>query len=252
VNGLTQRMIPKGMPSRGRDNDSNRSHPALPDREWQSGLGQACRGSGRAAALIGAALLLLGCSFGTGSNDPAATSSGNRLTNLFSSSPANPAGNPDFNPFDCPPIEIRTGAGTLTVGNTPQTSATDVRYQLSFGQLARQCSAVGSNLTIKVGVQGRVILGPAGAPGTIDVPLRYAIVSEGAEPRTVLTKFKRLAVNVPPDQSNIPFSDIDDGLSVPIPPPSELATYVVYVGFDSMGDAAEKKPAPKKPAPKRK
>jgi len=219
--------------------------------------GEACRGSGQAAALIrvwtGAALLpllLLGCSFGATSKDAPDTSTGNRLTNLFSSSAPAPAGNSDFNPDDCPSIEVRTGAGTLTVGNTPQTSATDVRYQLTFGQLARQCGAVGSNLTIKIGVQGRVILGPAGSPGAVDVPLRYAIVSEGADPKTIFTKFKRLAVDVPSDQSNIPFSDIDD-LTVPVPSARELATYVVYVGFDSVGDAPAK-PAPKKPAPKRK
>jgi hypothetical protein len=221
-----------------------------PNPGWRSGLGQACRGGGQAAALLGA-VLLLGCSLGATSDDARDTSTGRGFTNLFSSSPAEPAGNQNFNPADCPPLEIRTGAGTLTVGNNPQSSATEVRYQLSFGQLARQCRAVGSDLTIKIGVQGRVILGPAGTAGQVDVPLRYAIVSEGPEPRTIFTKFKRIAVDVPSDQSNVTFSDIDDGLSISIPPPAELATYVVYVGFDSVGDAAEKKPAPKKP-PKRK
>jgi hypothetical protein len=195
-------------------------------------------------------VLLSGCSLGTGGGGDAPTSS--RFTSFFSSTPPD-TGNPLFNPNDCPPLEIRTGTGTLTVsGKPPQTSAADVRYQLSFGDLARQCVAVGSTLTVRVGVQGRIILGPAGEAGPVDIPLRYAIVSEGGNPKTIFTKFKRLALDVPPGQTNVVFSDIEDGLSVPIPPRDDLATYVVYVGFDSMGDAPEKKPPPKKPAPKRK
>ena len=57
-----------------------------------------------------------------------------------------------------------------------QSTAGDLRYQLSFGQTARECSVQGETLNIKVGVQGRVILGPLGAPGPVDVPLRYAVV----------------------------------------------------------------------------
>jgi hypothetical protein len=106
---------------------------------------------------------------------------------------------------------------------------------------------------VKVGVQGRIILGPAGEAGPVDVPLRYAIVREGGDGRTIFTKFKRLALDVPPGQTNVVFSDIEEGLNVPIPSREELMSYVVYVGFDSIGDAPEKKPPPpKKPAPKRK
>ena len=44
-------------------------------------------------------------------------------------------------------------------------------------------AAPGNIVTIKVGVQGRVILGPAGrGPATIDVPVRFAVVREGVEP----------------------------------------------------------------------
>ena len=64
-----------------------------------------------------------------------------------------------------------------------QATAGDLRYQLSFGQTARECSVQGGAMSIKVGVQGRVILGPMGGPGIVDVPLRYAVVREGRRPR---------------------------------------------------------------------
>jgi hypothetical protein len=107
-------------------------------------------------------------------------------------------------------------------------------------------------MSIKVGVQGRVILGPFGAPGAVGVPLRYAVVREGPEPRTIVTKFKRTSATIAPGQSHVQFVDVEDGLSFPLPAAAELASYVVYVGFDEVGDRNEKPPArtAKKPAPR--
>ena len=124
-----------------------------------------------------------------------------------------------------------------------QATAGDLRYQLSFGQTARECRVQDGTLTSKVGVQGRAILGPFGTPGSVDVPLRYAVVREGPEPRTIVTKFKRANATIAPGQTHVQFVDIEEGLSFPIPPASELSAYVVYVGFDEFGDTHEKKPA---------
>ena len=81
---------------------------------------------------------------------------------------------------DCPTADIRTGAGTLAVAaKSEQPTATDLRYQLTFTELARQCFIDGPNLRMRVGVQGRAVVGPAGAPPQVPVPLRYAVVREG-------------------------------------------------------------------------
>jgi hypothetical protein len=124
-----------------------------------------------------------------------------------------------------------------------QATAADLRYQLSFGQTARECLVQGGVMTIKVGVQGRVILGPMGTPGQVDVPLRYAVVREGPQPKTIATKFKRLPVTVGPDQTHVQFVDVEEGLSFPVPSRSEVDAYVIYVGFDEIGDKNEKKTA---------
>jgi hypothetical protein len=126
---------------------------------------------------------------------------------------------------------------------TGQATAADLRYQLSFGQTARECLVQGGVMTIKVGVQGRVILGPMGSPGQVDVPLRYAVVREGAQPKTIATKFKRLPVTVGPDQTHVQFVDVEEGLTFPVPSRSEIDAYVIYVGFDEIGDKNEKKTA---------
>jgi len=209
----------------------------------------------RCAALLAAALILSACSSASTPTDTGDTASASRFSSLFSGS-ATPAaqmaaGGPAFDADDCPTVDIRTGAGTFTVaGKPPEAAATDVRYQLSLTQLARQCTAVGGNLVMKIGVQGRIIVGPAGGPGQIDIPLRYAVVREGAAPKTIATKFKRVPADVPVGPPNVVFSDVEESLSFPMPSRAELAAYMVYVGFDEIGEGTEKKPAAKKPATK--
>jgi hypothetical protein len=124
---------------------------------------------------IALALILTGCSSGatTGSPDSSFHIPGFSSTSNGTPTPAAAAGNSAFNPDDCPTVDVRTGAGTLVVpGDPSDTSPTNVRYQLSFSQWARQCTAVGSTVTVKVGVQGRIVLGPTGSPGPVDIPIR--------------------------------------------------------------------------------
>lgn len=209
------------------------------------------------AALLAAGLILSGCSSASTTAGPPDSGPPSRFSTLFSGSaspPAQAAGGPATGADDCPSVEIRTGAGTLSVGGKPgeASASEDVRYQLSFTQLARQCTVAGADMTMKVGVQGRIVLGPAGVAGPVDIPLRYAVVQEGAEPKTIVTKFKHVPAEVPADQSNVVFSDVEENLSFPMPSRTLLSAYIVYVGFDEIGDAPEKKPAVKKPAAKRK
>jgi hypothetical protein len=219
--------------------------------------GERRRGRRRAAVLIVGAGLLSGCSSPSGGVGSADTSPsfGSRFSSFFSS--ATPgvtqarSPTPDTPEIDCPGVDIRAGASTLNVAaKAGDATAGDLRYQLSFGQTARECIVQGGTMSIKVGVQGRVILGPMGGPGQVNVPLRYAVVREGAQPKTIVTKFKRISVVVGPDQSYVQFIDVEDALTFPLPPGSELDAYVIYVGFDEIGDKNEKKPAKaaKKPA----
>jgi hypothetical protein len=208
------------------------------------------RGGGRALMLLmGAMMLLSGCSLASsiGSSDTVSSIS-NRFAGLFSSAkpgvtqPASPT--PSSPDVECPGVDIRTGASTLEIAaKSGQATAADLRYQLSFGQTARECLVQGGVMTIKVGVQGRVILGPMGTPGQVDVPLRYAVVREGPQPKTIATKFKRLPVTVGPDQTHVQFVDVEEGLTFPVPSRSEVDAYVIYVGFDEIGDKNEKKTA---------
>jgi hypothetical protein len=180
------------------------------------------------------------------------TSFASRVTAMFSGDstgqnapappPANGAATPDI---QCPSVEYRQGAATLPV-NTPgvETSALSLRYQVSFTQTARECILRGNNLTIKVGVQGRIVVGPAGAPSSITIPLRYALVREGLEPKTLWTKLFIVPVTIAQNQLNLPWLHIEEEMTVPRPSADELDAYVIYVGFDPGSEA----PAKQRPA----
>jgi hypothetical protein len=178
-----------------------------------------------------------------------------RMTALFMGTPA-PAAHAETTAAaetlaveDCPTIQIRSGASTYAVGppGGGEPTSTTLRYQATVARTARECSVNAGNMTVKVGVQGRLILGPAGVPGQIEVPLRLALVQEGVEPKTLWTKGYRVPVTVPPQQTNVPFVHVEEDITFPVPKRNELDAYVVYIGFDpSLAKEPEKKPPPKK------
>jgi len=180
----------------------------------------------------------------------ASTSFTSRVKSWFVGDPtqslaAAPAATQASKDFDCPSIDYRQGAATLTVNDTKtDNSALNLKYQASFVKTARECDVHGDMVTIRVGVQGRVVVGPAGGPGTVTVPLRYALVREGIEPMTLWTKLFPINVAITSTQLNVPFAHIEEEMTVPIPPPTELSAYVVYIGFDPDGLKPAEKPKP--------
>ncbi len=151
----------------------------------------------------------------------------------------------------CPPVELRQGAATLTINNNPKdASAMQLRYQVSVAQTARECTLANGMLSIRIGVQGRIVLGPAGTHGSLEIPLRYALVEEGPNAKTLYTKLHRIPVSIREGEPHVSFTHVEETITVPMPSFAVFDKYVVYVGFDAIGAAQERKPAPKKRAPK--
>ena len=159
--------------------------------------------------------------------------------------------------IDCPEVQVRTGAATLMIGSKPgdgEPAALDLRYQGSIIRTARECHVNAGMMTMKVGIEGRIITGPAGGPGNVDVPLRVAVVQEGITPKAVASKFGRETVTVNNAIDRVTFTHVESDIAFPLPQPLGLIDrYVVYVGFDPLGDKPIKKPPVKrKPVAKKK
>jgi hypothetical protein len=159
-------------------------------------------------------------------------------------------GQPGNTDIDCPTVTVRTGASAWQV-MASGTGANNVRYQGSLGQIARECTILGATMTMRVGIEGRILVGPKGGPGGVNVPLRIALVQEGPQPKPIWSKFYMVPVTVPQGASQAIFSQVEDDLTFAMPPSKNLDNYIVYVGFDPKGAVTAARPDAKaKAAPK--
>lgn len=150
--------------------------------------------------------------------------------------------------LSCPPVTIRAGASTYAVAAPgKQAVGSDLRYQASITKTARECTVNSGQITGRIGIQGRVIAGPAGAPATVTVPMRVAVVQTGVQEKTIATKAFQTTVTMAEDGS-VPFTLIAEDVTYPAPRGDVSDSYVFYIGFDPQA----LKPEPKPKAPKKK
>jgi hypothetical protein len=145
-------------------------------------------------------------------------------------------------------VSIRAGASTYAVAAPgKQPVGNDLRYQATITRTARDCTRVGDQITARIGIQGRVIAGPAGSPPSVEVPLRVAVVQGGVSERTIATKVYRTTVPMQ-EAGSEPFSLVAEDIVYPVPPGVIGDSYIFYIGFDPQALA----PAPKPRAAKKK
>jgi len=148
--------------------------------------------------------------------------------------------------MDCPQVTIRAGASTYAVAEPGQQAIGNaVRFQATITKMARDCTKAGGEITARIGIQGRVIAGPAGAPATVDVPLRVAVVHGGVGEKVIASKAYRTTVEMS-EGGSVPFTFVAEDLSYPLPSPAVADSYIFYVGFDPQLVSAEKPKAVRK------
>src|SRR5882724_6571215 len=148
---------------------------------------------------------------------------------------APPAGAPRSDiPADlyCPPVSIRAGASTYAVAAPgKQAVGNDLRFQATITKTARECDYNAGQITARIGIQGRVIAGPAGAPSSVQVPMRVAVVQGGVSEKTIATKAYQTTVTMTESGSE-PFTLVAEGLVYPAPSGEAGDSYIFYIGFD--------------------
>jgi hypothetical protein len=207
-----------------------------------------------AFALAAAAAVLSGCGGGSNMFSAPADSGSiptitDRFNQLFGSKSqavgeAPPAA--DGTELDCPVVKIRAGASTYAVAPPgKQPVASELRYQATITRTARDCTRSSGQIVARIGIQGRVIAGPAGAPATVEIPLRVAVVQTGVHERVIATKVYRTTVSMA-DDASVPFSVVGEDLAYSMPPGATSESYVFYIGFDPQAVTPEPKSARKK------
>lgn len=111
---------------------------------------------------------------------------------------------------ECPPVSIAAGGAALRLGSADSQS---VRSQITITDVARECSnAAGGGVTVRVGAEGRVLIGPAGSSGPINATLRIE-VRRGDQ--VIASRNARVGASVAAGQGQANWVHVEDGILVP-------------------------------------
>lgn len=193
-----------------------------------------------APAALAAGLALAGCGGPVSEALPGNGQVANRLGNVFEPRrrelpPPDPSQQALGEIPYCPDAQILDGTELHRVyarGMEGEDQA--IILQASVAETARECSYDPNvtQVTMKVGVAGRAILGPRGAAGSFELPLRIAVLGPGDKP--VFSEIARVPVTILPGETSAPFNHVRDAITVPLAAPAEIYGYRIYVGFDDM------------------
>jgi hypothetical protein len=176
---------------------------------------------------------LCGSCSSLGSLDPAnvismgAGTSGNTVTSASG----------EIQEIDCPLIEVQDGTSAVRVGGQNNDS---VRYQFDITNTARECHIQGNQFSIKVGVAGHLLIGPAGSPGAYSTQLRVA-VRRDSDQKAEISKAYKIDANTS-GGTQAPFQFVSEVFMLPYTRQQEDQDYTILVGFDNGRPAAAPKP----------
>jgi len=168
--------------------------------------------------------------------DDAGSTTSNRVLQMFglgrsSADAAKPA--PTL--AECPEIVVDGGGADLR--SPPGADASSVRYQIAISRMARECALIGDDISVKVGIQGAAVLGPAGQPGTYFGNLRVGLRRKRDE-QLFGAKNYRVGATIPAGAARADFSLLVEALDAPFISQKAAEDYEVVVGFVQSGAEA--------------
>jgi hypothetical protein len=129
---------------------------------------------------------------------------------------------------ECPPIKVRAGGEALFYyGNGRVGNARDLNYQAVLDKESRNCVVSNGLITVKMGVVGRLLLGPAGNQTEVTVPLRFTVERDNV---AMFSENYQIPVAVTPPAQSAEFVKVVENVAIPYVGGENI---VIWVGFDS-------------------
>jgi hypothetical protein len=129
---------------------------------------------------------------------------------------------------ECPPIKVRLGGEALFYyGKGKVGDAKSLNYQAVIEKQSRNCVVSNGLITVKMGIVGRLLLGPAGNQTNVSVPVRFAV--ERDEVPLFSERYEIPVTITPPNQSE-EFVKVVENVAIPYTGGEQI---VIWVGFDS-------------------
>ncbi|GJE19533.1 hypothetical protein [Methylobacterium marchantiae] len=121
----------------------------------------------------------------------------------------------DLGEVYCPTVDVgENGAALRSYGGRADDNAS-LRSQITLGRLARECVRLGDgSVSVKVGVEGQVLLGPQGRPGRFEAPVYFTIK---AGDQIIVSRARKVPVSIASGEAQGLFSVIEENFVIPRP-----------------------------------
>lgn len=163
---------------------------------------------------------------------PCRAEEGNIFTNLFKygGTTVPPSQPKELEAAYCPSVDVSEGGAALRI-----MAGDAVRTQITLARMSRECARrEDGSIAVRVGVEARVLLGPAGTPGRFDVPLTVLIKNGD---KVVASRTERKAAVIAPGEAQGFATLVAEGLTVPA---ALTADYEIEVSLGGGARAAAK------------
>lgn len=135
----------------------------------------------------------------------------------------------------CPSIGVRDGGAFFnSYEKGGDADATKLIYQASISDTTRACSFASGTMTINVAIAGRVVMGPVGKAGTVNLPIRVS-VTRGEE--VLYSQLNQHSVNIAAGSTQFMFNDPSAAIAS-----TNDRNVRITVGFEQ-GPAPKRNPA---------
>jgi hypothetical protein len=171
----------------------------------------------RILPVLAASLFLTGCAAGLSDivspAGPSSPEGGSALANIMRFGTAAPPPVPAVvdEELECPPASIAPGGAALRIG--AGAGSEGVRSQITIIDVVRECArASDGGVIMKVGAEGRVLVGPSGSAGALGATLRIE-VRKGDQ--ILSSRNVRVGTTVPSGQAQASWVHVEQGIAVP-------------------------------------
>lgn len=159
---------------------------------------------------------------GSGGGGSMASTLGNMMRYGSTTEPPVARAAADVEAVECPAVSVADGGAALRRGTS----------QISIANVARECiERAGGAVAVKVGVEGRALLGTGGGAGRFDVPVTF-LLKRGD--RVLASRVRRIAVTIPANDTQASFVAIESDMIVP----PGTGEYEIEVGLGGQAAAA--------------
>jgi hypothetical protein len=129
---------------------------------------------------------------------------------------------------ECPPIKVRLGGEALFYyGKGKVGNPKDLNYQAIIDKQSRNCVVSNGLITVKMGMVGRLLLGPAGNQTNVNVPIRFTVERDSVP---LFSERYDIPVTITPPNQSEEFVKVVENVAIPYTGGEQI---VIWVGFDT-------------------